>query len=92
MHSFGGPDPVTPSTVSPPYASTRALSNVARSKTSSSILLLDTQRGDQNRVGESGRELEDESLVDKIYCKSRIRTAATIIAIQPSASDRMQKN
>ena len=81
---------VLPSTVSPPYASTRALSDVARSKTSSSILLLGTQKGDQNQVGESGRELGDESLVDKIYCKPSTRTAATIIAIQPSASDRMQ--
>ena len=81
---------VLPSTVSPPYASTRALSDVARSKTSSSILLLGTQKGDQNQVGESGRELGDESLVDKIYCKLCTRTAATINRVQSSASDRMQ--
>ena len=91
MKSLEKPEPATPSTVSPPYASTRALSNVAWSKTSSSILLLGTQKGDQNQVGESGRELGDESLVDKIYCKSRTRTAATINTVQPNASDQMRK-
>ena len=65
MHSFERPEPATPSTVSPPYASTRVLSNVARSKTSSSILLQGTQRGDRNQGGESGCELGDEFLVDK---------------------------
>lgn len=67
-----------PSTFSPPCVSTRALSNVARSKTSSSNPLLGTRWGDRSQVDESGRGLGDESLVDKIYHKSCTRTAAAI--------------
>ena len=71
-------NPALPSTVSPPCVSTRALSNVARSKTSSGNPLLGNQRGDRNQVDGNGRELGDVSLVDKIYRKSCTRTAAAI--------------
>ena len=71
-----GLNPVLPSTVSPPYASTRALSNAERSKTSSNNPLLGTRRGDRNRVDVNGSGLGDESPVDTIYCKSCTRTAA----------------
>ena len=76
-------NPALPSTVFPPYGSTRALSNVARSKTSSDNPLLDTQRGDRNQAGGSERELGDESPADMICCRSRTQTAAAIDRVQP---------
>ena len=83
-------NPTLPSTVFLPYASTRALSNVALSKTSSSNPLPGTQRGDRNQADESGRELGDESLVDTIYCRSYTQTAAVIDTLQLNATDRVR--
>ena len=76
-------DPTLPSTVFLLYASTRALSNVVRSKTSSGNL--GTRRGDRNQADESGRELGDGSPVDKIYCRSCTQTAAVIDTVQQNA-------
>ena len=67
-----------PSIVSLLCVSTRAPSSVAQSKIALSNPLLNTQRGDQDQVGENESGLGDESPVDKIYCKSCIRMAATI--------------
>ena len=84
-------NPRLPSTASLPYASTRALSDAALSRTSSGNPLLGTRRGDRNQGDESGRELEDESLVDKTYCRSRTRTGAAIDTAQLNATDRTRK-
>lgn len=81
-------DQALPSTISPPYVSTRALSNVAQSRTSLSNPPLGTQRGDRNQVGENEHGLGGASLVDTTYCKSCTRTAATVDMAQPDVVDR----
>ena len=78
-------NPTLPSTVFLLCASTRALSDVALSKTSSSNPLPGTQRDDRNQADGSGSGLGDECLVDKIYCRSCTQTAAVIDTVQLNA-------
>ena len=63
----GDSNPIPSSPAFPLYALVRALSDAARSRTSSSSHLRDTQRDGRNQGDVSGRELEGELLASHAH-------------------------